>query len=259
MTIRSLILNPCQVYRQGFIFALIVFFLISCSTDLSDPQKIVDESILVHGGEKYLSGNIEFDFRGRHYIAHREGGKFSYERVFEDPRDPAAVVHDFLSNDGFSREINQQPVTVPDSMALKYTSSVNSVIYFALLPYGLNDPSVNKKLLGTTTLEEKRYYKIEITFGPEGGEDYEDAFYYWIHEKNFTVDYMAYSYEENDGKDIRFRKAINPRVINGIMFQDYINYKPKGPGKKLEEVETLFKTGELEELSRIELEGIIVK
>ncbi len=230
----------------------------SCSSDLADVQKIVDKSILVHGGEKYLSTSIEFDFRDRHYIAQREDGRFSYERVFQDPKDSTRMVHDFLFNEGFRREINKQAVTIPDSMARKYSSSVNSVLYFALLPYGLNDSSVNKKLLGTTVLDGVTYYKIEITFGPEGGEDYEDAFYYWIHKKNFTVDYMAYSYEESDGRDIRFRKAINSRIIEGIVFQDYINYKPKAPGMKLEAVETLFKTGEMEELSRIELENISV-
>ena len=258
MIVRSLILFPCLFCRQGFIFALVIFSLISCSSDLSDAQKIVDKSILVHGGEKYLSSTIEFDFRDRHYIAHRESGKFSYERVFQDPKDSTRMVHDFLFNEGFRREINNQSVAIPDSMARKYSSSVNSVLYFALLPYGLNDPSVNKKLLGTTVLDGVTYYKIEITFGPEGGEDYEDAFYFWIHKENFKVDYMAYSYEESDGRDIRFRKAINSRIVKGIVFQDYINYKPKASGMKLEAVETLFKTGEMEELSRIELENISV-
>ena len=232
---------PCLFCRQGIIFGLVIFSLISCSSDLSDVQKIVDKSILAHGGEKYLSTTIEFDFRDRHYIAQRVGGRYSYERVFQDPKDSTKMVHDFLFNEGFKREINKQPVTIPDSMARKYSSSVNSVLYFALLPYGLNDPAVNKKLLGTTTLDGVTYYKIEITFGPEGGEDYEDAFYYWIHKKNFTVDYLAYSYEESDGRDIRFRKAINSRTMQGILFQDYINYKPKAPGKKLEEIERLFK------------------
>ena len=258
MIVRSLILFPCLFCRQGFIFALVIFSLISCSSDLSDAQKIIDKSILVHGGEKYLSSTIEFDFRDRHYIAHRESGKFSYERVFQDPKDSTRMVHDFLFNEGFRREINNQSVAIPDSMARKYSSSVNSVLYFALLPYGLNDPSVNKKLLGTTVLDGVTYYKIEITFGPEGGEDYEDACYFWIHKENFKVDYMAYSYEESDGRDIRFRKAINSRIVKGIVFQDYINYKPKASGMKLEAVETLFKTGEMEELSRIELENISV-
>ena len=69
---------------------------------------------------------------------------------------------------------------------------------------------------------------------------------------------MAYSYAENDGTGYRFRKAYNPRKINGILFLDYINYKPKGE-IKITDFEELFKKGDLEELSKIELLNIQVR
>ncbi|MBY0434974.1 MAG: hypothetical protein K2U26_12765 [Cyclobacteriaceae bacterium] len=236
---------------------LLTGLLLSCSGELSDPQKIVDKAITIHGGDRYLNCTVEFDFRKRHYIARREGGNFSYERIFSDS---TSTTHDYLTNTGFVREINDQKQDLPDSMVTRYTASVNSVLYFALLPYGLNDPAVNKKLMGNTMLESQPYYIIEVTFGQQGGgEDFEDKFYYWIHKKNFTVDYLAYSFEENKTRDIRFRKVLKRQVVGGITFQDYINYKPKEPGKKLEEAQSLFESGQLEELSRIELENVVVK
>lgn len=249
----------CLKVRQVFYFITATTAILtaqSCSSDLSDPQKIVDNAIRVYGGEKYLHSTIEFDFRDRHYIAKREGGLFSKERILKNP---TSTVHDILTNDGFVRKIDDKVAVIPDTMANKYTASINSVIYFALLPYGLNDPSVKKKFLITTTLEAQPYYKVEITFGDGGGEGYQDKFYYWIHQKNFTVDYLAYFYQENGVWDIRFRKAMNRREINGIVFQDYINYKPKAPNKKFEEIEELFTSGQLEELSRIILENIMVR
>ena len=228
-------------------------FLVSCSGQYYDPQKIVDKTISIYGGEKYLHSIIEFDFRDRHYIIKREGGIFSKERIYKDS------IHDFLTNSSFIRKIKGQAVLVPDSMAGKYTNSINSVFYFALLPYGLNDPSVNKKFLGTTTLDGQPYYKIEITFGEGAGEGHRDTFYHWIHQKSFTLDYMAYFYEEDEIWDIRFRKAMNQRNVNGIVFQDYINYKPKTAGSKFEDIETFFTSGHLEELSRIELKNISVQ
>ena len=236
---------------------LVTITLVSCNASLNDPQKIIDKAIAASGGEKYLKSKIEFDFRGRHYVAERDGGIFSYERIFKDSDNN---IHDFVSNDGFKREINDAPVEVADTMQVKYTSSVNSVIYFALLPYGLNDAAVQKKLLGETTIENVGYYIIEVTFAQEGGgEDHEDVFIYWISKTDFTIGYMAYSYEEeDDGIGLRFRKAYNPRTVNGILFLDYINLKPKGetPFTSLEE---LYKKGELEELSKIELMNIRVK
>jgi len=235
---------------------LIIISLASCNTSLKDPQKIIDKAIEAAGGKKYLNSTIEFDFRGRHYVAQREGGKYSYERI---TRDSSNTIHDFLTNDGFKREINNAPTEVADSMKVKYTASVNSVVYFALLPYGLNDAAVQKKFMGETTIENVEYYLIEITFAQEGGgEDHEDVFLYWIDKKDFTIGYMAYSYEEPDGIGLRFRKAYNPRTINGILFLDYINLKPKAQ-TKITSLEELFKKGELEELSKIELINIQVR
>lgn len=228
----------------------------ACNSNLTDPQKIIDNAIAASGGQKYLSSTIEFDFRDRHYIAKRKGGVFLYERI---TKDSIKTTHDFLSNDGFRREINGSQVEVADSMKTRYSASVNSVVYFALLPYGLNDPSVQKKFLGKSQIENREQYVVEITFSREGGgEDHEDVFMYWINKKEFTIDYMAYSFAENNGEGYRFRKAYNPRRVNGILFFDYFNYKPKSEAK-LTDLEELFKKGELEELSKIELLNISVE
>lgn len=227
----------------------------ACNSSLTDPQKIIDKAIAASGGQKYLNSIAEFDFRDRHYIASRKEGIFSYERI---TKDSVNATHDFLSNDGFRREINGVQVEVVDSMKTRYSASVNSVLYFALLPYGLNDASVQKKFLGETQLEGKSQYVVEVTFTQEGGEDHEDVFMYWINKKEFTIDYMAYSFAENDGEGYRFRKAYNPRTVNGILFFDYINYKPTGE-VKLTDLEELFRKGELEEMSKIELLNIQVQ
>jgi hypothetical protein len=242
--------------KNVFLVSVLAVLTTACTSDLTDPQKIIDKAITASGGDKYLNSTIEFDFRDRYYIAKRQGGIFSYERITKDSTN---TTHDFLSNEGFHREINGVAVDVADSMKTRYSASVNSVVYFALLPYGLNDASVQKKFLGETKIEDKELYIIEISFAQEGGgEDHEDVFIYWINKKDFAIDYMAYSYAENDGTGYRFRKAYNPRKINGVLFLDYINFKPKG-AIEITDLEELFNKGELEELSRIELLNISVQ
>lgn len=242
------------VYTILIIFSIV---LTGCNSKLTDPQKIVDKAIEAAGGEKYLNSSIEYDFRDKQYIAKRNGGSFSYERVFKD--DSMRTVHDFVTNEGFKREINGEIAMVPDTMAAKYTSSTNSVNYFALLPYGLNDAAVNKKYLGETTINEINYYKIQVTFGANGGgEDHEDVYLYWINQQNFAVDYLAYSFSESDEISFRFRVAYNPRMVNGIRFQDYINYKPENNSLTVDQAEDLYKEGALLELSKIDLENVEV-
>jgi len=234
----------------------IVCLLLYACASTTDPQRIIDRAIEVAGGEKFDKSTIEFDFRNRHYIAHRDYGTYSLERVFKDSSN---IVHDYLTNDGFHREINDQPASVPDTMAVKYARSVNSTLYFALLPYGLNDPSVRKKYLGTTSIDGQQYFIVQVTFAEiGGGEDFNDIFIYWIHETKYTMDYMAYLYY-SEGGGLRFRKAVNPRKVDGVLFQDYINYMPKEDSVTIDQMESLYKRNELEELSRIDLTNIVVQ
>ena len=181
----------------------IIYFLIfgttltSCVKEKTlSAHDIVDNTIKISGGEKYLTAEIDFDFRDIHYRSVRESGKFQYERNFNDS---LGSIKDVLNNDGFHRFVNNEITEIPDSMAVKYTSSVNSVHYFALLPFGLNDAAVNKSSLEDVTINTKLYYKIKVWFSQDGGgEDFEDVFIYWIDKEAFKVDYIAYSYIEDD-------------------------------------------------------------
>jgi superfamily I DNA/RNA helicase len=237
---------------------LTLLALSSCKKETPlTAQDIVNKTIEVSGGEKYLNAEINFDFRGKHYRSIREGGKFQYEREFQDS---IGTIKDVLNNDGFQRYVNDVLSEIPDSMALKYTSSVNSVHYFALLPYGLNDTAVNKTYLGEVKIKGKIYYKIKITFSQDGGgEDYEDVFVYWINKDTFKADYIAYSYIEDDGVGIRFREAYNERIINGLRFVDYNNYKSENYSADPLNLDKAFEASRLKLLSKIELENIVVK
>ncbi|MEB8389496.1 hypothetical protein OO012_20020, partial [Rhodobacteraceae bacterium KMM 6894] len=109
-------------------------------------------------------------------------------------------MEDVKSKAKFERFIDGTLEVLPDSTANKYDNSVNSVHYFVKLPYGLNDPAVNKTLLGEVTLKEKEYYKIKVTFEQAGGgDDFEDTYLYWINKETFKPDYLAYDFHENDG------------------------------------------------------------
>jgi hypothetical protein len=200
--------------------------------------------------------HIEFDFRNRHYTSHREGGKFIYTREFSDS---TGKIKDILTNDSFRREVNGGLAKISGERAKAFSNSVNSVIYFALLPYGLNDPAVKKSYVTETEINGKQYDLIKVTFYEDGGgKDHEDVFLYWFENETHLMDYFAYSYE-TDGGGIRFREVTNRRKIDGMVFQDYINYEPLTATVTLDQMENLYKRGELKKLSDIALENITVK
>ena len=124
------------------------------------------------------------------------------------------------------------------------------------LPQKLNDPAVQKQLMESTEIAGKGYDVMKVTFAEDGGgKDFQDVFYYWFNQQTHELDYLAYSYEVNGG-GVRFRQAINARHVDGMLFQDYINYKA-APGTDLDYLPSLFEQGELVELSRIEVTDIV--
>jgi hypothetical protein len=230
----------------GFILGML---LVAC-TPPSDAQRIIDAAIETHGGSQFENIYLSFDFRNRHYSYQRQGGQFRYTREFADS---SGQVIDILSNAGFSRLLNGDTLWLPDERKNAFTNSVNSVLYFAVLPYGLNDAAARKTYVKETSLKGESYHQIRVHFEQEGGgEDFEDEFLYWIHTQNYTMDYLAYRYH-TDGGGLRFREAVNPRKLGGIRLQDYLNYKPLSPEASLDSLGALFARGELELLSEIKL------
>ncbi len=237
-------------------------FFVGCSSEkeeeLPEPYNI---EVITKAIEKACNGNceqatIEFDFRDKHYKSTRDGGQYELERISSDS---LGTLKDVVSNNGFERFVNGEQIDLPDSLALKYSNNVNSVHYFAQLPYGLNSPAVHQELIGTDIINDKVYYEVKITFSEEdGAEDFEDKFMFWVNVDDYTTDYIAYSCATNGG-GIRFREAYNPRVIEGIRFVDYNNYKTDSLTVGLDKLDDLFENGGLEFLSKIETENVSVQ
>ncbi|QLE03023.1 deoxyribose-phosphate aldolase [Galbibacter sp. BG1] len=235
---------------------LILAFLSGCTPNMGDDvNTIINKSIEVSGMNNLDGKEISFVFRGKEYQSTRQQGRFELKRIIKD----SVVIEDILNNDSFKRLVDGKPVQMADTTSNKLKNSVNSVHYFAYLPFGLDGASVNKELLGKTDIKGKSYFKIKVWFDQEGGgEDFEDVFLYWINLETYKVDYLAYEYHVNEG-GMRFREAYNRRTIEGIDFVDYKNYKPANKDADLLELDKLFNEDKLELLSKIDLENVQVQ
>ena len=219
-------------------------------------QQIVDSAITVSGGNLYPESETSFFFRDRKYeSAIARGKKVLRRHTFSD----SLQIMDVLSGNDFQRFFNDSLLSLPDSVENRYANSVNSVHYFARIPYGLNDNAVNKELLGEVDIKGKKYYKVKVSFDQEGGgEDFEDTYLYWFDKKTYKPDYLAYKFHV-DGGGIRFREAYNERYVNGIRFVDYNNYKVDPKQVDFMEIDSLYEKEGLEMLSKIELKDVEVK
>ena len=230
----------------------------------SEVQRIVDAAIDFHGMSVLDNAALSLVFRNMFYTYEKENGMYKYTRsqVVDSIQ---STVYDIMNNEGLVRLINSDikelvtevgPLTgdtaeLTDERRAAYTRSVNSVIYFFLLPYGLNDPAVVKELMPETSIKGKDYYEVKITFEQDGGgEDFDDTFLYWFDKEDYSMDYFAYLYH-TDGGGMRFREAINPRRVNGVLIQDYINLKPEDEKISILAIKDLYEAGELKVLSEI--------
>lgn len=246
-------------------FTVLVFLTVIISACQQKAESLTAEQIVEKAREAAGSplldnSRVAFDFRSMHYTSERRPGYFQYSRKQTDSLGNVTI--DQIGTDGYRRTINDSLVQVHDTMAVKYSNSVNSVHYFAYLPYNLNDPAVNKKLLGEVEINKIVYYKILVHFDQQGGgDDFEDVFLYWFRKDNFQMDYLAYLYH-TEGGGIRFREAFNRREVSGVQFLDYHNLKPKEANYKkvdFKNVDSLYQVGQLEVLSEILTENVKVE
>jgi len=239
------------------LFVVLAFALSGCSFENKEEkaQELINKSIKAYGQQYFQNGAITFVFRDRNYTANRTPEKYTYTRSFNDS---LGYVKDILINSNdFTRTVNGDTISLSEEWTNKYKNALNSVLYFVQVPYVLNDPAAQKKYKGTINISGFDYHAIQVTFSTEnGGEDYDDEFYYWINAKNFMVDYFAYRYS-TDGGGVRFREAFHRHEKRGITFQNYINYEAP-MDVPLPELPKLFETDQLVELSRIEQERVQV-
>ena len=237
---------------------LTLLFVVSCKPEKEKltVQQIVDKSIQYSNLDKIKDATLSFNFRNNNYTAKRKKGEFEFTKTTVKD---SVVTKDLLSNSNFQRFVNDSLVSLSDKKANIYRNSVNSVHYFSILPLGLNDNAVHKKLLESVIIKGKEYYKIQVTFSEDGGgDDFDDVFIYWFNKETFYLEYLAYKYHTNGG-GVRFRDVKKENLVNGIRFVDYNNYKPMDKNIDFNTIDKLYEEGKLKKLSEIVLENIKIK
>lgn len=233
---------------------IIAFSIVSSCSNSKNPQKIVDKSIKFYQMDKLNNASLEFTFRDVKFKVMQNEGKFRYERIFTDSM---GTVHDILDNQAFIRSLNGKELELSAKDVSKYSQSLNAVVYFLYLPLKLNDASVIKNYVDEVRIKGKSYHKLKISFDQkEGGADHNDVYYYWFDTADYSMDYFAYSSGGN-----RFREVLKTQNVDGVIFQDYINYQMPLDDSltTVFKYDSLFEVGKLRELSRIEFKDMRLK
>lgn len=254
--------NSTKYMKNTIILLLSIVFFFSCemskqttanTTTTSPAATLLKKVIQAHGGKKYDTAHYQFKFRDKTYTFSNDEAQYCYTSTQEKE---GKTIIDVLNNEGFTRTINGNPTRLSEKQKTSYTGTLNSVIYFATLPHKLSDPAVNLALVGTSTISGTTYDLLQVTFDEEGGgTDHDDEFLYWIDQTTHKIGFLAYNYQVNSG-GVRFRAAYNQRIIGGIVFQNYVNYKAD-VGTPLKDLAGLYEQEKLKQLSLIETEEVV--
>jgi hypothetical protein len=232
---------------------LLVVLLFSCKSSEQNEikaEEIVKKAIEISGKSKLKYAELEYVFRDYEYTSSGKCDHYVYTRSIK--KNDSVITDVYNTREEIKRFINGKEQVLADTTAFNYAESINSVNYFIQLPLRLTDQAVIKDYLGIDTIKGKAYYNIKVRFSEEnGGTDFQDIYNYWFATEDYKLDYLAYSFTVNGG-GIRFREAYNERIINGIRFVDYKNYKPKDAKTTLDKLPEQFNKDGLELLSKIE-------
>lgn len=246
---------------------LVLLIVVGCSdtpdapatTNAERANALIAQTQNAHASDSLDGARLSFSFRGTEYSAQFGGGGQLYARYGQDALGPFA---DTLDTRGFRRTRGAHTDSLPPAAALTAEESLNSVLYFALLPRPLTDDAVQPRHLGETRIGDESYQVLDVTFGREGGgRDWQDRFVYWIHDERHTIDFFAYAFHVNGG-GIRFRQAFGAREIEGVRMQNYLNFAPTDETlspNDLERLPQLWRAGRLRHLSDVTLDDVRVE
>lgn len=248
-----------SMYGMGMLLVLVG--ITGCRpSNPPEAKEILWQARKAHGSEMLKRAIVRFVFRGKSFEVRRFDGLFLYKRRYTDA---AGTVEETLSNSGITQSINGKPQLLDEKVKAKIETDLNSVVYFALLPFNLADEAVQSEYLGQAEIAGEPYHKIEVRFTPSnGGKDWQDRYIYWFHQSSGTMDYLAYYYHTNETGS-RFRKAVRVRDRLGVRFADYENYADtENTDQKIREdlvsFPVRFEQGRLRLLSEVNLEEISV-
>ncbi len=221
--------------------------------------EIVDRAIAHHGGEIYTSSETRMSLCSKSGCARlatiTDGWEYEYE-VTARSGDGERRVR--ITNDTVEQWIDGEPVEVAPERLQPLRDGVMARVYFAFLPYRLNDPSVLKQDLGVEDWAGRTLHRVRVTFVPGSSTDAEDVFLFWFDPASARLEQFAYSFTRGEG-GLRFRRAFNYRRVGGILFFDQENLGVDGPGFDVDDIDPDFVERRMSRVSTVELHDLDVR
>ena len=231
----------------------------------AEALALIDRARTHHGSALLDRAEVTFSFRGTPYVVRRDEGAFRYARARTDSL--GRTVEEVLDNDGVRRLVDGAEQALAPDEAASLAESIDSVVYFALLPASLADPAVRARVLTPDRVGGEDYDRVEVTFARDQGANSQDRYVYWLRDDG-RIGAFAYAYAPTPGDTARtetgtrFRVPIGERRVGGVLFQDWQNLTAdslRGPDGPIEAFGDALDNGRTFPVSEVVLDSVAVR
>jgi hypothetical protein len=252
--------------------AIAIAIAIAAAASLVTPvaaetaRELVARSIAHHGGELYESSRITLDLCSKSGCSalevRQDGGVYEYCATAKVKAGLRKVCIDNEAAREWLDGVGVTGASVPGSEAAIARDAalrdwVMQRVYFAFLPYRLEDPSVRLEDLGFEAWDGRELRKIKVSFEAGSSTDADDEFIHWFDPESARLELFVYSYEVNEG-GLRFRRLKDHRRVGGILLFDQENFGVEGRGLSVDLVSPAYVEASMRHVSIVELRDIVV-
>lgn len=195
----------------------------STNSNSKAGEKLLLKAIQHSGEDVFNNSKIKFQIKDLDYTIYRHNNVVDYTLL----RAHKGINYKGTYNNGLLQYfINDtlQPTSAHSKRFLE--SRLEGFINQFSVPHLFNHNSVHINKEDNVIIDGIDYYTLNITFTRLNETDPEDGFVIYINPETYYVDYYVEK-QSITGEVVRFRKAINTRVINGLKISDFIVYSSK--------------------------------
>lgn len=210
------------------------------------------------GGEVHQTATIKADYQGDQYVVSRNCGRFKIKRISTNAAQQTVTLT--LSNVQLQKTVDGNVIKLTDSVQNQLVDQLLKHVFLLEFPFGINSQTVRKQYLKNETINGEKYAKLEVAFLRSRVKPAVIANYIiWINPETATVAFVANT-SNSDKTEMEFRKAINPRLVNGIRVVDYEYYHLKTPNSAtLSKLGFAFQQGKLKKIRQEEWHNLKVE
>lgn len=194
-------------------------------------KNILDTCIKHQGGSIFNASKITFTTKdvGYEMINYEDKVKYTMTKSFKDGLHIVTYDRGFVQ---YFRNDTLREKSSYNNLVVNYR--LEKFLYTLSIPFNLTFNGTKVERLEDVKIRSTDYYSLHITFAKVEGIP-ENQFILYINKENNQMEYLTLKYDLL-GVPISFRKFINPRVINGVLFQDFISFTTTNEAPVLEEI-----------------------